>query len=202
VTVRTCASGAVLVAALVAACGDVLPAPDLERMIAQRGLRPFEETPFFADRRAMRTPPAGTIPRDAVVGRPELAEGVTAGGADVAAIPIAVDRALLERGRGRFEIFCATCHGLTGDGVSAVAHNMALRRPPPIIAPPVTEFPPGRIFRVISGGYGLMPGYATVLDVRDRWATVAYLRALTLSQAARLDQLPAPLRAEAREALR
>lgn len=201
-TARTCAAVAVVLAGLAAACGDVLPAPDLERMIAQRGLRPFEETPFFADRRAMRTPPAGTIPRDAVVGRPELTEGLTAAGVDADAIPVTVDRALLERGHTRFEIFCATCHGLTGDGVSAVAHNMALRRPPPIIAPPVTEFPPGRVFRVISAGYGLMPGYANVLDVRDRWATVAYLRALTLSQTARLDQLPPSVRAQAREALR
>lgn len=190
------------VAALAGGCGDVLPDPDLERMIAQRSLRPYEETPFFADRRAMRTPPADTIPHDAIVGHSELTEGVTAAGGDVATIPIAVDRALIEHGRSRFEIFCATCHGLTGDGVSAVAHNMGLRRPPPIIAPPVTAFPPGRIFRVVSVGYGLMPGYAAVLDVRDRWATVAYLRALTLSQTARLDRLPPALRATAMEALR
>jgi mono/diheme cytochrome c family protein len=191
-----------LLALAASGCEGVLPAPDLERMIAQRSYRPFERASQFADGRAMRPPPAGTVRHDAVLGQRALTDGTGSDGTDAAAIPLPVDGRLLARGRTRFEIFCATCHGLTGDGVAAVARNMQLRKPPSLIIPPATTFPPGRVFRVVSGGYGLMPSYAAVLDVRDRWATVAYLRALQLSQGVPLDALPARVRAEATEALR
>jgi mono/diheme cytochrome c family protein len=182
-------------------CQGVLPEPDLERMIAQRSYRPFEAASQFADQRAMRPPPPGTIRHDRVVGDPALLEGAV-DGVDVATIPVPVDGHLLARGRTRFEIVCATCHGLTGDGNSAVARKMQLRKPPSLVAADVRAFPPGRVFRIISLGDGLMPSYAAVLDVRDRWAAVAYLRALQLSQHASLAELPAVLRTEAREALR
>jgi len=186
-----------------AACPGVVPAPDLERMIDQRSFRPYEEAPrsLFADGRAMRLPPAGTISRDRVLGQPALTDGVDSG-RYVARVPVPVDRALLERGRDRFDVFCAACHGVRGDGVSPVAHSMEMRKPPSLIDPPVTAFPPGRVYQVVSVGYGLMPAYATVLSVRDRWATVAYLAALQLSQAAPLDELRTDLRARAAEALR
>jgi mono/diheme cytochrome c family protein len=169
-------------------------------MIAQRSYRPYEAAPQFADHRAMRPPPPGTIRHDRVVGQPALTAGAV-GGVDVATVPMGVDARLLERGRTRFEIVCATCHGLTGDGQSAVARKMELRRPPPLIEPPVTTFVPGRVFRVISLGYGLMPSYAAVLDVTDRWAVVAYLRALQVSQHVALGELPPSVRAEAAGAL-
>src|SRR5207253_836214 len=98
-----------------------------------------------------------------------------------------VDRAFLERGRGRYEIFCGACHGLRGDGRSQVALAMELRAPPSLIDPPVDHFPPGRLFRVASDGFGLMPAYAGELDVVERWEVVAYLSALKLSQSVRLD---------------
>jgi mono/diheme cytochrome c family protein len=193
--------GACLLLLLVAAgCDGVLPAPDLERMIHQRNVRPYAPSGLFSDGRAMRPPPAGTISRDRVVGDPLLTEGA-AGGQLAARIPLAVDRALLERGRNRFDVFCAACHGLRGDGISPVAHNMDLRKPPSLLEAPVTTFPPGRIFQVISLGYGLMPSYASRLDVRDRWATVAYLGALQTSQAVALDELPPDLRARAAKEL-
>jgi mono/diheme cytochrome c family protein len=194
-------AGAVTVAVLAGGCQGVLPEPDYERMLTQRNVRPFEEAAFFADNRAMRPPPAGTIDRGQVVGRPALTDGVV-GGRYVTALPVAVDAALLARGRDRFDLFCAACHGLRGDGLSEVARHMELRKPPSLLEEPVTSFPPGRVFQVISLGYGLMPSYAAALPVADRWATVAYLGALQLSQAAPLAQLPPDVRAAAERSLR
>ena len=182
------------------ACEGVLPEPDFERMIEQRSYRAYEPAPQFADGRAMRPPPAGTISRDRDLDHPALTAGVV-DRRYVERVPIAIDRPLLERGRDRVDVFCAACHGPRGDGISAVALRMRLRKPPSLIDEPVTGFPPGRVFQVISGGYGLMPSYSSELAVRDRWAVVAYLKALTLSQAVALDRLPEDLRASARRAL-
>lgn len=183
------------------ACQGVLPEPDFERMIDQRNYRPYTEAPRFADDRAMRPPPEGTIDRRRVLGRPDLTDGVVAG-RYLTESPIPVDAALLARGRDRFDVFCAACHGLRGDGISEVARHMEMRKPPSLLVEPVRSFPPGRVFQVISLGYGLMPSYAADLPVDDRWATVAYLRALQLSQAAPLAALPADVRATAERNLR
>lgn len=184
------------------ACG-VLPEPDFERMIDQRSYRSYEAAPtsLFADGRAMRPPPEGTISRDRVLGLPAFTAGVVdARYVDVP--PVEMNRARLERGRDRFDVFCAACHGLRGDGVSTVARRMALRKPPSLIVAPVTTFPAGRSFQVISEGYGLMPSYASELSVDDRWNVVAYLRALALSQSLPVDRLPRDVRARAEKELR
>jgi mono/diheme cytochrome c family protein len=186
----------VLLAALTGACDGVLPRPDLERMLVQPSYRPYGASSRFADGRAMREPPAGAVPHDQLLGQPALTEGIEQA-AYVTRIPLAVDRALLARGRDRFETFCGVCHGLTGDGRSEVARRMVLRAPPSLVAAPVTEFPPGRVYQVISLGYGLMPGYSAELAVRDRWAVVGYLEALQLAAGARLASLPPAIQAEA-----
>jgi mono/diheme cytochrome c family protein len=195
--VRALWSAALLTAA---ACEGVLPAPDLERMREQPSYRPYDRSARFADQRAMRPPPDGTIPHDRVLGRPALTEGIERS-AYVIAIPVPVNRGLLARGRVRFETFCAACHGVAGDGVSEVARNMALRKPPSLVAAPVTGFPPGRVFQVITRGYGLMPSYAAELTVRDRWAVVTYVEALQLSAHSPLSALPPEVRGEAQAAL-
>jgi mono/diheme cytochrome c family protein len=157
---------------------------DLERMKDQPNARPYEASPYFPDGRAMRVPPSNTVPH----------------GERATPAPV-VDRALVTRGRERFEIYCAACHGRLGDGRSEVARNMELRKPPPLVASPVREFPDERLFKVISNGYGLMPSYAAELPAPDRWAVVAYVRALQLSQSVRLDTLPKTLRDVAEKAL-
>jgi mono/diheme cytochrome c family protein len=182
-------------------CQGVLPEPDFERMLTQRNYRPYEQAPYFADNRSMRPPPEGTIDRRRIVGQPELTDGVV-GGRYVTASPVPVNDVLLARGRDRFDVFCSACHGLRGDGVSEVARHMELRKPPSLLEDLVRAFPPGRVFQVISLGYGLMPSYAAELPVNDRWATVAYLRALQLSQGAQLAALPADVRAIAERSLR
>ncbi len=190
-----------LLAILAAGCEGVLPEPDFERMLHQRGYRPFGRSVQFDDGRVMRPPPLGTIPRGEVLGQPALTRGVLPSGAYATDIPVTVTRATLQRGRDRFDIYCAACHGVRGDGDSMVATNMTLRRPPSLVDQPVLAFPPGRVFEAVSVGYGLMPAYDLHLSVSDRWAVVAYLRALQRSQRVRLSDLSPDQRARALAAL-
>jgi hypothetical protein len=166
-----------------------------ERMLIQPYYKPFRSNPFYADGRAMRPPPGGTIPREAVLGPPELVAGGV-GDTYVTTFPVPVTMELLEVGRRRFDITCAACHGVMGDGASIVASKMQLRPPPSLHQPDIRGFPPGRIYRVINEGYGLMPSYAPQLTLQERWAVVAYVKALQLSQWAVVADLPEPIRAE------
>ena len=113
------------------------------------------------------------------------------------AIPIAVTSELMALGRKKFDIHCAPCHGLLGDGVSLIATQMSLRPPPSLHK--LSNNGTAHIFQVISLGYGLMPSYAAELDAQDRWAVVAYLRALQRSQAATLAEAPADIQQKLRE---
>ncbi|HEY8943402.1 MAG TPA: cytochrome c [Polyangiaceae bacterium] len=164
---------------------------DLERMLDQPKFEPYEAG-LVPGTTSMRHPPEGSVDRDAPLGPPELVDGRD-GEAYATHIPIPIDEAQLSRGRERFGIFCAPCHGLLGDGRSQVAENMRLRPPPSLHEARLREYPPGRIYSVVHEGYGLMPSYAQELALRDRWAVVAYVRALQLSQSVRLAELPAGL---------
>ncbi len=147
----------------------------------------YQASDAFQDGMAMRHPPEGTVPyrsaRDAVV-----ETGIGPDGKAVAESPLAVTAASLGVGRAKFDVYCAACHGVLGDGESQVALNMSLRRPPSLHQ--YRDVGDGYIFRVISSGFGLMPSYASELTIEERWAVVAYVRALQLSQHATLDQLP------------
>jgi mono/diheme cytochrome c family protein len=112
----------------------------------------------------------------------------------VEAIPLTLTRELVERGQESFDIYCATCHGVLGDGVSQVARNMGLREPPSLVDLPA--YPDGYYFDVISQGYGLMPPYAEKLTPEQRWAVVAYVRALQESQRAGLEDVPPEARSQ------
>jgi mono/diheme cytochrome c family protein len=169
---------------------------DLERMLEQHKAKAYDQTPFFEDGRTMRQPPRGTVPVTRITRAPALTTG-SQGGAYVQTIPVPIDAALLQRGEDRFRIFCRTCHGPIGDGQSDVAENMKLRKPPSLHESRIVGFPPGQLFRVISEGYGLMPAYADELPVHDRWAVVAFVRALQMSQDIALGELPQNLREEA-----
>jgi mono/diheme cytochrome c family protein len=195
---RVCAL--VAVSALAVACTDGLFELDLERMIDQRRFRAYQPCEFFPDGRAMRTPPADTIERDHV-SDPALAQGVV-DGAYVDRVPLDVDRSLVSRGHDRFDTFCSPCHGIAGDADSIVAANMSVRRPPSLVDDEARSYPPGYLFRVISTGYGVMRSYAEDLTIEERWATVAYLRALQLRSGVPLAALPAALRERAEGELR
>jgi len=176
-------------------CDNGDATPDWSRMITQPKLLPYEASELFADQRAMRPLPAGTIPREWITD-PARRTGRDASGAELPAVPLPVTRALLERGRERFGIACAPCHGIAGDGDSVVAHNMQRRRPPSLHEPRTVALTPGAMYQVIVDGYGVMPSYATLLAVEDRWAVVAYVRTLALSWKVKLDALPPTVRDE------
>ena len=165
--------------------------PRLDPMQRQQKYKAYQSSEFYDDGLAMRAPPVGTVPFHALVD-PVVLSGRGADGKPVATSPVSVDAALLARGRQRFDINCAVCHGTLGDGASQVALNMSLRRPPSLHL--YRDRPDGYIYQVISEGFGLMPSYAQQLSVQDRWAVVAYVRALQLSQHATVDSLPHEVR--------
>ena len=107
--------------------------------------------------------------------------------------PEPVTRRVLERGRERFNIFCSVCHGLTGDGNGMVVLR-GFSKPPSYHIPRLREAPVGHIFEVITKGYGAMPDLASQIPAEDRWAIIAYLRALQFSQNRTLADVPADAR--------
>lgn len=160
---------------LAALTGCEVSSEFLQRMEAQPKYEYYESSEFFADGRAMRTPPEGTVPREQLVGNPGLTTG-RVNGQLVSAIPLEVDRAVLTLGQKKYNIVCAQCHGVLGDGNSIVAENMALRLPPSLLE--LQQKPAGHFFNAITEGYGVMPSFSGELDVKERWAVVAYVRAL------------------------
>jgi mono/diheme cytochrome c family protein len=167
----------------------------LSRMLDQPRYEPYGQGAFFDDGRAMRKPVDGAVAREAVLGVPLYVDGIEDGGF-AERFPLPVTNALLERGRIEFGIVCATCHGVLGDGNSPVAAKMQLRKPPSLLTSDIASFPPGRLYRVITVGYGLMPANDYQLGVEQRWAVVAYLKALERSQTAKIGDLAGDVRAE------
>jgi mono/diheme cytochrome c family protein len=167
--------------------------------------------PFFADGRAMRTPPAGTVPfggadYDSDAGSPRQNRDFLRdddgyyrgkqGQAWLARNPLTVDRALLRRGQERYDIYCGLCHGATGSG-NGIMTQYGLVGVASITDAFHSRFmSDGEFFNIISHGKGRMMGYAPQIKVRDRWAIVAYLRALMRSQNATLPDVPDSLRGE------
>jgi mono/diheme cytochrome c family protein len=147
---------------------------------------------FYSDGLGMREPPAGTVPRQRLVGNPQLTTGKQ-GTVLVTTFPIKVDEQLMRVGQKRYTVICGTCHGPLGDGDSIVGRQMALRPPPSLID--YANRPLGYLFEVISKGHGLMANYAAELTVPERWAVVAYVRALQVSRTATLDRAPLAERA-------
>jgi mono/diheme cytochrome c family protein len=194
VTARAARLG--LIVLLVAGCRAVETGVhwDLERMLVQPRFRAYGETPLFVDGRMMRPPPEGTVP----AGDEEpTALGWLVDGQYRDRFPLPLTMELLRLGQRRFDTTCAACHGVLGDGASPVAMHMQLRPPPPLTSPKVREMPVGRLVRIVEEGYGLMPSYAGLLSPEERWAVVAYVRALQLSQSVELEALPPTIHAEA-----
>jgi mono/diheme cytochrome c family protein len=172
---------------------------DFNRMYEQARYDEYEPSEYFSNGSIMRRPPPGTVPRSQPLGSPDLPEVIdgTRDGAPVARVPVPITEDIVRRGRNRYDIFCAPCHGMTGTGRTQVSENMNRRPPPPLVLPPVRAYPAGRIYRAVSYGYGLMRAYDAELSLADRWAVVAYVQALQLSQAVALDALPLTMQREA-----
>ncbi|MBZ9819997.1 c-type cytochrome [Mesorhizobium sp. CA4] len=142
---------------------------------------PLEASNQFADGMSARTPVPGTVARDAdLTPVPDK-------------IPYPITIELLQRGRQRFDIFCSPCHGRTGNG-----HGMIVQRgfpePPSYHQDALRKASDRHFYDVITNGYGAMYSYAARVPSQDRWAIVAYIRALQYSRAAPVAELPQALR--------
>jgi mono/diheme cytochrome c family protein len=100
---------------------------------------------------------------------------------DVDTFPLPVTPELVARGQERYNIFCSACHGAVGYGDGMIVRR-GYRRPPSMHEDRLRQAPVGHFFDVMTNGWGAMPSYAPQVPVRDRWAIVAYIRALQLSQ--------------------
>jgi len=150
--------------------------------------KPLAASDFFADGRDSRPLPAHVIARDELDDVSPSHTGAQSG-TFLETIPEPVSAALLQRGRDRFDIYCSPCHGRTGDG-NGMIHQRGFWIPSNLHTERLRAVPPGYLFQVISNGYGAMPDYRDQVAPHDRWAIVAYLRALQLSQHATLADVP------------
>jgi mono/diheme cytochrome c family protein len=195
-----------LAAALVALTGSACIDENILDQMAdnQPKANRYRESNFFADGLTMQAPPEGTVPRERITLNAVVTTGREGDGpiqtngeplpVYAKTVPIPVTRKLLDLGRKRYDITCGTCHGPLGDGDSIVARQMSLRPPPSLHR--YTAKPAGYIYEVATKGFGMMASYAAELTVEERWAVVAYIRALQLSQGTPAAELPAAVRTQ------
>jgi mono/diheme cytochrome c family protein len=156
--------------------------------------RPQRPSDFFADGRSERQPVEGTIARGALDEDTAFYEGKDAAGKDIEAFPIAVDKTVIVRGQQRFDVYCSPCHGRIGNGLGMIVRR-GFKQPPSYHIDRLRNAPVGHLYDVISNGYGAMLNYASQVQPRDRWAIVAYIRALQYSENANINDLPQEARA-------
>ena len=171
--------------------------PDMDQ---QPRYKSQAKAPFFADGQAMRPDVPGTVARGELRADDAFYRGMRGDGF-VKEMPVAPTAEMLARGRDRFDVFCATCHGVSGMGDGPIAQR-ADKLQEGTWTPPSslhTEIVRGRedghLFNTIGNGIRNMPAYGHQIVEADRWAIVAYIRALQMSQGAALSDLPAEARA-------
>lgn len=162
--------------------------------------KPLAASDFFDDGRASRLQVEGTVARGQLR-TDELYYTGKSGGNLSEVLPFPATRELLQRGRERFGIFCTPCHGALGNGEGMVVQR-GFRHPPSFHTDRLREAPVGHYFDVMTNGFGAMASYASRIPPADRWAIAAYVRALQLSQNARLDDVPVAERAKLTEGAR
>jgi mono/diheme cytochrome c family protein len=159
-------------------------------MVDQQKIKPLAENGFFADERGSRAPPPHTVARGQLREDEQFFTGKI-GNELAATLPMPVTHTMLERGRERFDIYCAVCHGPAGDGNGIIVQR-GFPQPPSFHEQRLRDAPVGHFFDVMTNGYGVMYSYASRVTPEDRWAIAAYIRALQLSQhAAPADADPA-----------
>lgn len=146
-----------------------------------------ERSGFFSDQRSDRPYPAGVIARDESIGDDIFLTG-RQNGELVPISPRTPSLATLQRGQQRYNIYCAPCHDRVGEGKGMIVQR-GFRQPPTFHSPRLRALPDGHFFEVITEGFGTMPSYRTQIPSEDRWAIVAYVRALQLSQFAPTESL-------------
>lgn len=172
--------------------------PDMDQQPRFKTQRP---NPMFADGRAMRHPVEGTVSRQNYKGDLHYYRGIVSGTwATTFPNSVAITEPLLKRGQERFDIYCTPCHGYTGEG-NGIVYERALKleqvefiQPSVLIDDLVRDRPVGHIFNTISHGIRTMPSYGAQIAEEDRWAIVAYVRALQRSQKTSVEDVPADVR--------
>ena len=150
---------------------------------------------WFADTRADRLPVAGTVARGRLQTDDRISLGLD-GESYTTSIPVEMNAELMTRGKQRYNIYCAPCHGLGGYGDGIVAHRAEALKQGTFVPPaslhvePAYSRPVGHLFNTITNGIRTMPSYGSQVPVEDRWAIVAYIKALQRSQRAGLDDVP------------
>lgn len=163
--------------------------PDMD---LQAKYHPQGESAFFADGRADRFAPAGTIKRgDALnpeavftsdyrneaIENPEMYSGKNSSGEWLSEFPTSVDRTLIELGQVKYDVYCQVCHGAAGDG-KGITSNYGIAAAANFHSDLYRQMPHGEIFNTIRHGKNTMMGYGDKLNAEESWAVVAYVRAL------------------------
>ena len=156
---------------------------------------PLRESDFFGDGRSARPLIEGTVARGHLNDDYALYNGRGADGKFVNEFPFPVTKAVMDRGRQRFNIYCAPCHDQLGNGNGKIVRR-GYRHPPSYHIQRLREAPNGYIYDVITSGFGAMPDYAAQIQPADRWAIVAYVRALQLAHNGKIEDVPADKRGE------
>jgi len=165
----------------------------------QPRFKPLRPNPMFDDGGSARTLVEGTVPRASardesfrpswIVTSKQAVILETNDVSKVSQFPIPVTSQLLDRGQDRFNIYCAVCHGRVGDGKGMVVQR-GFRQPPSYHIDRLRAAPIGHFYDVVTNGFGAMPSYGEQVTPQDRWAIIAYIRALQLSQHAPVSDVP------------
>ncbi len=186
---------------------------DMHNQPKYEPLEPIEPIGTITDGRASRPVVEGTVARGSLdddplllasrAGAPQVnsnvgGQGMTAGAPGAQGqtgqgfsntFPFPITKEVMDRGQERYDIYCSVCHDLTGSGLGMVVRR-GYRKPPSLHEDRLRQAPAGYFFDVITNGFGAMPDYSASINPRDRWAIVAYIRALQLSQRATIADVP------------
>jgi mono/diheme cytochrome c family protein len=184
---RLCVSASIILLVITAGCRQ-----DMHDQPKYIPLRPSE---FFADGRSERPLIEGTVARGHLNEDTAFYAGKGADGKPADTFPFPVTKEVIERGQQRFNIYCAPCHDRLGNGDGMIVRR-GYRKPPSYHIDRLRQISNGYIYDVITSGFGAMPDYSAQIEPRDRWAIVAYVRALQLSQNASINDVPAESRGQ------
>lgn len=161
-------------------------------MYNQPKAKAYSKSEFFEDGASARSLPMHTVQYHGAHENEAFYTGLTDEGVLLAQLPapLTLTPELLQRGRERYDIYCAVCHGLNGDGHGQVVQR-GFPAPPTYHSDRLRNAPLGHFYDVITNGYGVMYSYAQRVEPQDRWAIAAYIRALQLSQYEKVSNLPA-----------
>ena len=156
---------------------------------------PLRPSDFFTDGRSARPLVEGTVARGHLNDDAAFYTGKGLDNKPLNTFPFPITKDVILRGQQRYNIYCTPCHDRTGSGNGMVVRR-GYRRPPTYHSDRLRQIPNGYVYDVITNGFGAMSDYASQIEARDRWAIVAYIRALQLSQQASINDVPAEARAQ------